>query len=133
MRGQHEVHIVVFCEVHDVAIRAGNGFVGVCARIQLVEYAEVPYRGAKPPFSLPSQFIQNLFAPPGLRLEQAVPPRRVGNVEVAVQLMVGADARARLVEPVSQLLRKQDVQHCHFQNGGFSGRVRTRNDQPLVQ
>ena len=129
MRGQHEVHVVVFCEVHDVAIRAGNGFVGVCARIQLVEYAEVPL----PPFSLPSQFIQNLLAPPGLRLEQAVPPRRVGNVEVAVQLMVGADARARLVEPVSQLLRKQDVQHRHFQDGGFAGRIRPSDDQPLVQ
>ena len=129
MRGEHEVHGVVLGQVHDVAVRAGNGLVRVGARIQLVKNAEVPNRGAKPP----SQFVQNLLAPAGLRLEQAVAPRRVGDVQVAVQLVVGADARACLVEPVPQLLRKQDVQHCHFENGGFSGRVRARDDQALVQ
>ena len=135
MRGEHEVHIVVLCEMHDVAVGAGNGFVGICARIQLVKDAEVPAnaagwvgRGRRR-----GQFVQNLLAPPGLRLEQAVAPRRVGDVQVTVQLMVGADARACLVESVSQLLRKQDVQHRHFQDGGFAGRIRPRDDQPLVQ
>ncbi len=129
VRGQHEVHARVLGQVRNVAVRAGDGFVGVGARIQLVKNAEVPYRGAKPP----GEFVQNLLAAPGLRLEQAVAPRRVRDVQVAVQLAVRVYARARFVEPVAQLLRKQDVQHRHLQDGGFAGRVRSRNHQPLVQ
>jgi len=153
VRGEHEVHAVVLGQVHDVAVRAGDGFVGVGARIQLVKNAEVPYRGALPrgalppapplrgrllpPFfrwgRFPGEFVQNFLAAPGLRLEQAVAARRVRDVQVAVQLVVRVYARAGFVEPVPQLLRKQDVQHRHFENGGLAGRVRARNDQPLVQ
>ena len=148
VRGQHEVHARVLGQVRNVAVRAGDGFVGVGARIQLVKNAEVPYRGALPPAPplcgrlllpffrggrFPGEFVQNLLAAPGLRLEQAVAPRRVRDVQVAVQLVVRVYARARFVEPVAQLLRKQDVQHRHLQDGGFAGRVRPRNHQPLVQ
>ena len=142
VRGQHEVHARVLGQVRNVAVRAGDGFVGVGARIQLVKNAEVPYRAPLcgrllPPFfrggRFPREFVQNLLAAPGLRLEQAVAPRRVRDVQVAVQLVVRVYARARFVEPVAQLLRKQDVQHRHLQDGGFAGRVRSRNDQPLVQ
>ncbi len=153
VRGQHEVHAVLLGQVRNVAVSAGNSFVRVSARIQLVKNAEVPYRGALPrgalppapplrgrlllPFfrwgRFPREFVQNLLAAAGLRLEQAVAARRVRNVQVAVQLVVRAYARARFVEPVPQLLRKQDVQHRHLQDGGFAGRVRARNDQPLVQ
>ena len=64
-------------------VRAAHRLVGSRPRVQLVENAEVS-RVRRTPVDL----VEDVLASPSLGLEEAVAPRRVGDVHVAVQLVV---------------------------------------------
>jgi len=128
MRGQDEIHVFEIVEVFQKGVSGLRGLGGIGARVQFVEYAKVATRRR----GVALNGVQNVFATSRFGLKERVSFRRVGNIQVRVN--VGIRVQDTLgVKAAADLLRENDIDGRGFQKGRLAARIGSRKNHILVQ
>lgn len=128
VRGQDEIDVFKLVEVFQKGVSCLRGLGGISARVELVENAEMA-TGIR---RCRVDGVQNVFATSAFGLEERVAFRRVGDIEV--RMNVGIRVQDTLgIKSAADLLTKDDVDGRGFQKGGFAASIRSGDDHILVQ
>ena len=103
MRGEDEVNPWVFGDIPDVTVCCCDGFIWIGSRIKLVENTEMALRWVV------HNTAQDFHTPARFGLEETVAARCVGDIQVAVKIVIGGDFGA-LIESVADLLGENNIE-----------------------